>query len=215
MPYIGLHLQYQVTLSNNIHLTGIILAGGKGIRLGRNKGLAKLKGKPLIEYVIDNLKQVCSEILISSNTDQCEEFGFKTIPDEFKAKGPMAGIHACLKASSNEHNFVVSVDTPFISPDFIRYMAEQINDNMIAAPWHGKDHYEPLSAYYNKQAAHIMEVFIQKGNYKLQDVFQALAFSAVKMNDKLPFYHPMLFHNINTEDDLVAAEKYLGENHSS
>ena len=123
----------------------------------------------------------------------------------------MAGIHACLKASSNEHNFVMSVDTPFISPEFIRYMLGQINGNIIAAPWYGKDHYEPLCAYYNKQAVQVMEDFFRKGNYKLPDVFRALPFSAVKVNDKLPFYHPMLFHNINTEDDLIAAEKYLVE----
>ena len=208
-PRILLLLCLSMKHPKNISLTGIILAGGKGIRLGRNKGLAELNGKSLIQHVIDNLCQVCDEILISSNTRQCEKFGYKTIPDEFRAKGPMAGIHACLKASSNEHNFVVSVDTPFISPDFIRHMLDQRNGNFIAAPWYRKDHYEPLCAYYNKQVVQEMEYFFQKGNFKLPDLFQALPFSPVLVNDDLPFYHPMLFHNINTEADLIAAENYL------
>ena len=81
-------------------LTGIILAGGKGLRLGRNKGLAKLNDRHLIEYVIENLSEICDEILISSNTGQCEKFGFPTIKDEYFQKGPMAGIHVMVGPAS-------------------------------------------------------------------------------------------------------------------
>jgi len=194
-------------------LTGIILAGGKGIRLGRNKGMAELNGKHLIEYVIENLQKVAGEILISSNTDQCKKFGLPVIPDVFEAKGPMAGIHACLKASSNEHNFVISVDTPFVSPEFIHFMLESREDKLIAAPWYGKDHYEPLCAYYNKACLPIMESFFDKGNYKLPDVFRSIAFMPVSIPEDAAYNHPMLFHNINTEDDLLKAEQYLKEYH--
>jgi molybdopterin-guanine dinucleotide biosynthesis protein A len=195
--------------SSNIKLTGIILAGGKGLRLGRNKGLAKLHGRHMIEYVIENLSQICDEILISSNTTQCERFGFPTIKDIYTQKGPMAGIHACLKASSNEHNFVISVDTPFVSRPFIEFMLSQKKEKMIAVPWYGKDHYEPLCGYYNKSVLETMESFFEKGNYKLPDLFQAVPFSAVMISHDFPGYHPMLFHNINTEEDLQLAEKYL------
>lgn len=195
------------------HLTGIILAGGKGIRLGRNKGMAELNGRHLIEYVIDNLQKVAGEILISSNTDQCKPFGFPVIPDVFEAKGPMAGIHACLRASSNIHNFVVSVDTPFVSPEFIRYVLNSREDELIAAPWYGKDHYEPLCAYYNRECLDHMEMFFERGNYKLPDLFQELAFRGVRIPDDAQFNHPMLFHNINTEQDLLKAERYLKGSH--
>jgi len=199
-------------LANNIKLTGIILAGGKGIRLGRNKGMAMLRDRHLIEYVIENLSAICDEILISSNSKQCEKFGFKTIPDHYMAKGPMAGIHACLRASSNEHNFVVSVDTPFVSPGFINYIFEQRKNKLIAAPWYRDDHFEPLCAYYNRQAFELMEEFFEKGNYKLPDLFKAIPFAAVKIDETMPHYHPMLFHNINTEEDLAAAESFMEKN---
>ena len=197
--------------SNYIKLTGIILAGGKGIRLGRDKGMAKLNGRHLIEYVIDNLSESCDEILVSSNTDQCRKFGLPVIPDHFQGKGPMAGIHACLRASSNEHNFVVSVDTPFVNPAFIQFMLENKGNGLIAAPWYGKDHYEPLCAYYHKDALPVMEAFFEKGNYKLPDVYRALPFTAVPVNDKIPSWHSMMFHNINTEEDLARAEQFLKE----
>lgn len=190
-------------------LTGIILAGGKGLRLGRNKGLAKLNGRHMIEYVVKNLSEVCDEILISSNTGQCEKFGYTTIPDIYIQKGPMAGIHACLKASKNEHNIVISVDTPFVGKSFINYLLEQKGDALIAAPWYEKDYFEPLCAYYNKKTLSEMESFFEKGNYKLPDLFRAIPFSPVNISGDFPGKHPMLFHNINTEEDLLRAEKYL------
>lgn len=192
-------------------ITGIVLAGGKGIRLGRNKGMAELNGRHLVEYVFENLQQLAGEILISSNTDQCKQFGFPVIPDIYEAKGPMASIHACLSASSNEHNFVISVDTPFVSPEFIRFMIKSRKNKLIAAPWYGKDHYEPLCAYYNKSCLPEMESFFEKGNYKLPDLFQAVPFQGIRIPENEAFYHPMLFHNINTEDDLLKAEAYLNE----
>jgi len=197
--------------TGTIKLTGIILAGGQGIRLGRNKGMAELNGQHLIQYVIDNLSIVCSEILISSNTEQCKKFGLPVIPDIYANKGPMAGIHACLKASRNEHNMVVSVDTPFAGPEFIQFMLANKKEGLIAAPWFGKDHFEPLCAYYHKDALPVMEAFFEKGNYKLPDLFKALPFTPISIPEKAPFNHPMLFHNINTEEDLARAEQYLKE----
>ena len=190
-------------------VTGIILAGGKGIRLGRNKGMARLNGRHLIEYVIDNLQACCDEVLISSNSDQCREFGLPVVADIYPAKGPMAGIHACLSASSNVHNVVISVDTPFAGPEFIHYLLENREDALIAAPWYEKDHYEPLCAYYNQGAVPYMEEFFARGNFKLPDLFRAIPFMPLKITDDDTIFHPMLFHNINTEADLVQAEEYL------
>jgi len=51
-------------------VNGIILAGGRGLRLGTDKGTALLNGKPLIEYVIRNMAPLCDEILVSSNSNQ-------------------------------------------------------------------------------------------------------------------------------------------------
>lgn len=190
-------------------ISGIILAGGRGIRLGRNKGLALLNGRPLIEYVIENLSEICDEILINSNTQQCKHYGYQIVPDIHLRKGPMSGVHAGLKASSNRHLFVVSVDTPFVGPEFIRFMLKNKGESLAAAPWFGKDHYEPLCAYYHKDALPVIESFFAKGNYKLPDVFRALPFTPVPILKEQAFYHDMLFHNINTEEDLIKAENYL------
>ena len=190
-------------------LTGIVLAGGKGIRLGRNKGMAYLNGRHLIEYVIDNLQACCNEVLISSNSDQCKQFNLPVIPDIYQAKGPMAGIHACLQASSSQHNVVISVDTPFAGPELIKHIVGHHKNVMITAPWYEQDHYEPLCAYYNKKVLPYMEEFFNNGNYKLPELFQVVPFKPIRMPITETFFHPMMFHNINTEEDLIKAEEYL------
>jgi molybdopterin-guanine dinucleotide biosynthesis protein A len=193
-------------------LTGIILAGGRSSRLGRNKGLALLGGRPLIGHVIATLSAVCNEILISSNSVLYNDFGYTVIPDEYPDSGPMAGIHACLKASSNEHHFVLSVDTPFVSPEFISFMMEARGDGHIAAPWFGNEHYEPLCAYYSRRVLPVIESFLDNGNSRMPDVFRVVPFTAVSIPGDAPFNHNMLFHNINTVENLRRAERYLKEN---
>jgi molybdopterin-guanine dinucleotide biosynthesis protein A len=188
---------------------GIILAGGKGIRLGRNKGMAMLNGRPLIEHVIDNLKPICDKILISSNTAQCSGYGFEVVKDIYLHKGPMAGIHACLNISDNDDNIVASVDTPFVGAAFFNFVLDNKKDGLASAPWFGRDHYEPLCAYYNKQLLGPMEAFFEKGNFKLPEFFQTIPFTPLKLPKDASFYHPMLFHNINTKEDLILAEKHL------
>lgn len=190
-------------------VSGIILAGGKGIRLGRNKGLAILKDRHLIEHVIDNLRGVCDEILISSNSEQCKKFGYPVIPDIIAGKGPMSGIHACLQASSSEENIVISVDTPFAGKEYFTFLLAQKGEGYIAAPKDEDGRYEPLCAYYNKRVAIEMEKFLNSGQYKMSDLFTRLPFTAISIPEKMLSTNPMLFHNVNTEADLLLAEKYL------
>lgn len=201
-----------MTAESKIKPNGIILAGGKGIRLGKNKGMALLRGRPLIEHVIDNITPICGRVLISSNTNQCKKYGFEVVKDIFPRKGPMAGIHACLKASDNNENIVVSVDTPFVGTAFFEFLLKNKKEGLAAAPWFGSDHYEPLCAYYNKELIDPMEAFFKKGNFKLPEFFQTIPFTPLSISKEARFYHPMLFHNINTREDLLLAEKYLIDN---
>lgn len=194
---------------NKKTISGIILAGGKGIRLGRNKGMALLNGRHLIEYVIENLSSVCGEILISTNSDHCKKFGYPLIPDIIAGKGPMSGIHACLQASSNEDNIVVSVDTPFAGKEYFTHLLANKGNGTIAAPVDEQGRYEPLCAYYHKRAAVEMEGFLRSGQYQMIKLFSHIPLTAINIPEEMHRANPMLFHNVNTEADLLLAEQYL------
>ena len=63
--------------------TGIILAGGKSSRMGEDKGLVLLNGKPMIQYVIEALKEVVSDIIIISNNASYNKFRVPVYSDHY------------------------------------------------------------------------------------------------------------------------------------
>jgi len=99
----------------------IILAGGASTRMGRNKADLFLHGQTFLEILKDKAMRLgFGEIIISGY----HGFDCKVNPvfDEFAGRGPLSGIHACLKASAREHAMIVSVDTPLIHPELLRQL---------------------------------------------------------------------------------------------
>jgi molybdenum cofactor guanylyltransferase len=187
--------------------TGIILAGGKSSRLGKDKGLLELCGKKLIEIAIENLSSVCNRILISSNSDGYAKFGMEVVPDRISNIGPMGGIYSSLSVSITETNLVFAVDLPFINEGILRYLLDQSWEVQVAVPWSGKEHYEPLCACYNRSVLPIMEKFINRGNYKLPDLYKKIKLNRLIIDERLPFFTPNLFQNINSLSDLAKTKK--------
>jgi molybdenum cofactor guanylyltransferase len=190
-------------------VTGIILSGGKSSRMGKDKGLLKLGGKTLVEIAISNLSNLCNKILISSNSTDYSKFGFEVVPDKIPDIGPMGGLYSSLLKSETELNLVLSVDLPFINEGILRYLVEQSQDVLVAVPWSGGEYYEPLCACYNRSILPLIEKSILQGNYKLPDLFKSIRLNPLIINGQLPFFKSNLFHNINTESDLIAAENMI------
>jgi molybdenum cofactor guanylyltransferase len=194
-------------MSPYMAVTGIILAGGKSSRMGKDKGLLELGGKMLAEIAIGNLSLLCSRILISSNSEDYTRFGLEVVADKIPDIGPMGGIYSSLLQSHTELNLVLSVDLPFINEGLLRYLLEQSEDVQAAVPWSGEEHFEPLCACYNHSVVPLMEEFIGSGNYKLPDLFSKIKLNRLIISDELPFFNSSLFKNINTPSDLESAKK--------
>lgn len=188
---------------NNI--TGIILAGGQSSRMGKDKGVCNFKGKALVEYAIEALQDSCGEIVISTNKpDAYKKYGFPLIPDEIKEIGPMGGIYSCLKKSCNNHNLVLSCDTPFINAGMVKHIIANIDNNFDAiVPIHGDDFLEPLCAYYNINVVKQLEEHITNGDFKLMNLINSINYKRLRIDDKLGFYNVKLFSNLNTSEDLL------------
>ena len=190
-------------------ITGIILAGGRAKRMGRPKGLVKLGGLTLIEHAASILAPLCHDILISSNTEDYHEMGYRVIKDSVHYGGPMAGIQACLDQSRSELNLVISCDMPFVPRELFQLLISRIGDQYAAIPWHGKDHYEPVCGVYGKAMAGILERYLEVGTTKLPLVFEnekILKYDAATLTAILG---RKIFFNINTKEDLEEAGRIL------
>ena len=91
-----------------MEITGIILAGGKSSRMGTDKGLLLLNGKPMVKYVIDVLSKVTSKIIIIANNDEYKQFGYKVYSDLIKDKGPVGGIYTAMNYTNSNTNICIS-----------------------------------------------------------------------------------------------------------
>ncbi len=190
-------------------VTGIILAGGKSSRMGADKGLQELCGKPLIYYAIQSLSELCSTIIISTSSDAYQSFGYKTVADEIPGIGPMGGIYSALKQSKTEKNLVLSCDLPFASVELITFILKNSEGCQVAVPWQGNQHYEPLCGFYHLSILDQMQDFIQNGNYKLPDLFEEISINRLVINSGLDCYKDNLFLNVNSKHDLATAEKLM------
>jgi len=185
-------------------LTGIILSGGKSSRMGREKGLVNFRGKPLISYSIEALKQLTGTIIIGANNnlEEYKKFGFDVVNDEVEGIGPMGGLLSTLRYSTTDKNLVVSCDTPFINSGLLQYLMRYMQDYDIVAASHGNGKTEPLCAIYSRNVIPVMEKKVNDGVFKLRSIFQEVRFRALRVDTSLPFYMNRLFYNVNIPEDL-------------
>jgi len=178
--------------------TAIILAGGKSSRMGDDKSFLIVNGEPLIKTIVDQLKSHFGEIIIGSN--EIEKYSFldiPVIPDIEKDKGPLMGIYSCVKASSNDINFVTACDIPVINVNFINNMINLSSNADIVIPIKDKDKYEPLFAIYKKSIIQEAEMLLKGGARKITELLNNLQYHTVCFNDQ------NWYINLNKKEDYI------------
>jgi len=183
-----------------MQITGIILSGGQSTRMGTDKALLHINGKTLLENAIQICKPVCNEILISSNNPKHEKSGYQVISDEYKNSGPLSGIYSCLKISRNKWSFVISVDTPFVEVEFIRYLITQTDTFDAIVPVHQKGS-EPLISLYHKSVLTVMQKHLTSGNFKMHNLLNSINTNYADSQNWVEKF-PEIFRNLNRPEDL-------------
>ena len=108
-------------------ITGLILAGGKGTRMGSvDKGLQLFRGTPMVEQVLQRLEPQVGTVIINANQhrDVYESFGCSVCPDEFSGfAGPLAGLHAGLMHCETPYLVTSPCDSPFLPMDLVEKLS--------------------------------------------------------------------------------------------
>ncbi|MEP5340813.1 MAG: molybdenum cofactor guanylyltransferase [Algibacter sp.] len=178
-------------------ITGIILAGGKSSRMGTDKGFLLLNDKPFIQYSIDALKPLVSEIMIVSDDSKYDAFGLKRVNDITKNAGPVAGICSGLKASATDYNLILSCDIPLINSEILQQLIDGIDEasEIIQVESHGKS--MPLIAIYKKQVTDTFNTFLQADERRLRVAING----CVSKNIILKKEHEFSTMNVNTQTE--------------
>ena len=184
-------------------VTTVILAGGRGLRIGGEKGLHLLHGKPLISWVLDAVKADSNEVLINANGAQSAYtfLGCRIIADDLPDwPGPLAGLHAALKYANADYVMTVPCDTPFLPHDLILQLVASLDQGALEASVAVVDgRRQPTIAMYKKSVLPKLLVYLETGKRKVNDWLSTLQLTEVV------FSNAGQFENINTTDELVRA----------
>jgi molybdopterin-guanine dinucleotide biosynthesis protein A len=189
--------------------SGIVRAGGKSERMGRDKALMLLAGKPLISHVLEVLARVCDELIIASNDPRSyADLPARVVPDVFGDRGALGGIHAGLKAMRNERALVVACDMPFLSRSLLRFMAVVASDCDVVVP-RVDGEFEPLHAVYGVNCTAPIERLIADRPRRIVALYDYVRVREVNAEQVRLFGASRSFFNINTPQDWSLAKRYF------
>ena len=186
-------------------ISGIILAGGKSRRMGRDKAFLKIKGKRLIDITLALFKTLFDRILIV--TDDKSRFkglaGVTVCEDLVRERGPLAGIYTGLLASPYDKAFFAACDMPHLDPGLIGRMLDlaRASDADCLVPLTSRGP-EPLFAIYSKRLLPKIEAALKTEDLSLRGLLKECGCRYVQVSDP----ESLCFANINTPRDLKDLE---------
>jgi len=176
--------------------TAIVMAGGRSHRMGTDKSMLPIKGRPMVEHICQQLRGTFTKVLISAN--DVEKFAFldlDVVPDKIPGQGPLMGIASTLEASDSEFNLVVACDIPQIDLPFVRRMLAEAEraDAVIPVTRDGEE--QPLFAVYCKSVQQCINEVLAFGGHQISHIYGLCKVHFIELDDT------GWFANLNTMAD--------------
>jgi len=188
-------------------ITGVILAGGQGRRMGGvDKGLQTLNGRPLVQWVLERLAPQVDTVLISANQnlERYGEFGCPVLPDRIAGfAGPLAGLHAALSQATSPLLATVPCDSPFLPADLVRrlHAALEAEGAELAVARTG-DKAQRAFCLMRRGILPKLDAFLASGDHMVGLWHASLKLAEVAFDDEVD-----AFDNINTPEELARCQK--------
>ena len=188
-------------------ITGVILAGGQGRRMGSvDKGLRELRGKPMIEWVLERLAPQVEAVLINANQnlERYAHFGHPVVTDEIGGyAGPLAGLQCALNAARHPLVATVPCDSPFLPADLVVRLdtALRARQAQLAVAKTGNQPH-PVFCLCRRDVLPHLTQFLAGGGRKIDAWYATLRVVEVAFDDEAD-----AFSNINTPQELLAFER--------
>ena len=150
-------------LENPEHdITGVILVGGKSLRMGRDKAFLEVAGRPVIDRLLTVFRKSFAQVVLVGNREgRFAGYGLPVVPDIYPGSA-LGGLYTGLHNAATDYVFVASCDLPFPSAAVLRYLCSLRNgfDAVVPATAQG---YEPLFAVYAKSCLGPIRALLESG----------------------------------------------------
>lgn len=188
-------------------ITGVILAGGQGRRMGgADKGLQELDGRPMAAHVLERLAPQVDAVLISANRnlDRYAELGCPVLPDTLVGyAGPLAGLQAALARATTPLLVTAPCDSPFLPADLVARLYDALlarQAELAVACADGRAH--RAFSLLRRDLLPGLDAFLATGERRVGLWHASLKVTEVDFSDEAA-----AFGNINTADDLAQFAK--------
>lgn len=156
-------------------LAGVVLCGGKSTRMGRDKALIEVQGRPLVALVAERLASVADPVLLASgDTGRYPHLGYPEVTDSHPDAGPLGGLIATLRESPHDLVAAAAVDMPFISPSVLLKLQRLHLGEDAVVPVTAEG-IQPLHALYSKSALPKLEAALAEGKLSLKRLIADLS----------------------------------------
>jgi molybdenum cofactor guanylyltransferase len=191
--------------ANRAGITGLILAGGLGTRMGgADKGLQLLHGRPLIAWVLERLAPQVGEVLINANRNlaRYSQFGPRVVPDILAGQaGPLAGLHRGLMEASGSLVAMVPCDAPDFPQDLVSRLATALNERQVDVAFaRSGGQSQPVFCLARKSLLPQLTAFVEEGGRKVDAWFATVRAAAVDFGREADFL------NVNSTEELRQLE---------
>lgn len=188
-------------------ISGLILAGGQGRRMGSvDKGLQLLRGRPMMAWVLERFGPQVAEVLISANQnlERYATFGPRVLPDEIGGfAGPLAGLERGMSTASYDLVATAPCDSPFLPEDLVSRLHEHLqaaSADLAVARTGTQAH--PVFCLCRRSLHPHLRAFLAAGGRKIDAWYADLHVVEVSFDDE-----EAAFSNINTLRELEDHER--------
>jgi molybdopterin-guanine dinucleotide biosynthesis protein A len=173
--------------------------------MGTDKAWLEIAGQPLIRRMLAIAGSFAPAPKIVGSAEKFHRFA-EVVEDVFAGCGPLAGIHAALRASHSDLNLILAVDMPFVPPEFLRYLADQAAaSRALATVPLAEGRWQPLCAMYRRAFAEVAERALREGKYKIDPLFRLVQTRSIEEGELAEHgFTSGIFRNLNTPDDVQA-----------
>jgi len=165
-------------------IQGFVLAGGNSSRMGQDKALMRVEGKPLVLRAAEILGPFVREVALLAPTDRYESLGLPVVADMWPDQGPLAAVCTGLLSSGTEWSIFLACDLPRVSRQFIQLLVRRIRaTHADAVVPRTEDGWQPLSAAYHSRCRMMFARAIQEGERSIIRLFENLRVEAITHNE--------------------------------
>ena len=194
-------------------ILGVVMAGGRNTRFGDVKAFAEVNGRRIIDVVVDVLRDVATEVVISANDHETyAHLGLPMRGDVREDLGPLSGIYTALlwaRERADQGILAVACDMPFPTAALLRAIAAASPRHDAVLPESdGRRGLEPLFAYYSVDCIAAIDAAIARADRRMISFHPDVDLYRLPLEQVRTFGDPaVLFMNVNTPADLEAARR--------